>query len=117
AKVCEVLGGARAGGLFLGDNAGRPRHAPRSRPFALASRIGVPVLPGTDPLALASHCRRVGSYGFFLESGVDPSRPAESVRRGLRLLTGDPPRFGRRQTWLGFVSSQIGLRLRPGRAQ
>jgi hypothetical protein len=98
-------------GLFLGDNGGRLQVGPRPKPFALAESMGVYTLPGSDPLPLPREARRAGGYGFRLDVAIDPDRPAQSIKDGLRDCSSQPPVFGRRATLSTFLRNQASLRL------
>jgi hypothetical protein len=110
---------AQRGELYLGDNAGRPALAapfvPEPRLFRAAAELGVPVLPGSDPLPLPDHATRAGSYGFLLSGTLDEDRPARSlvarVRR-VRAAGGRLRPFGRRSGIVRFCRDQAALRLR-----
>lgn len=122
--VESLLQGREREAVFLGDNAGRPGLAPRPPLFRLAESHGVPVLPGSDPLPLAEHAGRAGSYGFLWDAGLDggdgghataPARPAAALVQALRQRrrTGWQPRvFGRCSGLLDFCRDQSALRLR-----
>lgn len=110
-----LLQGREREAVFLGDNAGRPGLAPRPPLFRLAESHGVPVLPGSDPLPLAGHAGRAGSYGFVLDAGLDGGQPAMLLAAALRQgrQAGWRPRaFGRCRGLLGFCRDQSALRLR-----
>jgi hypothetical protein len=111
----SVTGGAGQGELYLGDNAGRPAFARRPPLFREAERRGIPVLPGSDPLPLAGHVARAGSYGFLLAGALDEARPARSLSilvRRLRSAGVQPRPFGRPSGLLQFCRDQAALRLR-----
>ncbi len=97
-------------GLLLGDNAGRPPGWPRPRLFAAGAACGVRVLPGTDPLPLAGAETGVGRFGFMLEGGLDPDRPARDIAQRLTGLNTQPEIFGRRRSLVAVLREQIALR-------
>ena len=99
-------------GVFVGDNAARPRLIPRSSLFDLAASRGIYNLPGSDPLPLRWEIRKPGRLGAVLEAALELSRPAESLIRALRELRAQPPLFGQPDSLAGFARSQVGLRLR-----
>lgn len=101
--------------IFLGDNGGRPAVGGTPRLLREARRRGIPVLPGSDPLPLAGHEARAGSYGFLVREGVDEQQPAAALRQWLRGLAVQPPTFGGCQRLTQFCRDQIHLRLRPSR--
>jgi hypothetical protein len=105
--VAETL--ERDGELFLGDNGGRLGLDPVL--FRRARRLGVRVLPGSDPLPFARHAGLVGSYGFVLPQAVDLDRPAEILLRHIR-ESGQPRAFGRRAGLPRFLRDQVGMQLR-----
>lgn len=110
--VRRLLDDVGPGELFLGDSGGRTRLLGQPRLLALARRRGVRVLAGSDPLPLAAHVRRAGSYGFVLEGSFDPSRPAGAARRQL-CASGTPPLiFGQLDGPVRFLRSQVALRIR-----
>jgi len=99
-------------GVFVGDNAARPRLIPRSSLFDLAASRGIYNLPGSDPLPLRWEIRKPGRLGAVLEGPLDLSRPVASLVQTLRELRAQPPLFGGPDSLAGFVRSQVGLRLR-----
>lgn len=101
--------------LFLGDNSGRPDGLPGPEPGSLAVRHELAILPGSDPLPLAGHEVRVGSYGFYLDGPVDLERPAQWVREALAGSSVSPPAWGKRTSWPRFLSDQFRLRSEKGR--
>ncbi len=80
AQVLKRYAGPR---VFVGDNRSRPVFWGRPRLFALADRLGVAVLAGSDPCPFADESALVGTYGFVLDAPADPRRPAEAIRRAL----------------------------------
>ncbi|HVR99610.1 MAG TPA: hypothetical protein VMW27_23500 [Thermoanaerobaculia bacterium] len=113
ALVAAELGSGR-GELYLGDNAGRPTRFGRPRLFREAAERGVPVLAGSDPLPLAGHGTRAGSYGFLLAGPLDEAQPARSLAalvRRLRAAGAQPRPFGRTSGLLRFCRDQAALRL------
>jgi hypothetical protein len=111
AVVAETLG--QDGELFLGDNAGR--HGPEPALFRRARKLGVRVLPGSDPLPFSRHAGLAGSYGFILSHAVDLDRPAETLLRRIR-ESGQPRAFGRRAGLPRFLRDQVGMQLRSAEA-
>jgi hypothetical protein len=105
--VSETLG--QDGELFLGDNAGR--HGPTPAIFRQARKLGVRLLPGSDPLPFSRHAGLAGSYGFVLPHAVDTDRPAATLLRRIR-ESGQPRAFGRRAGLPRFLRDQVGMQLR-----
>lgn len=98
--------------LFLGDNGGRLAMSGLPRLFRESRAQGVPVLPGSDPLPLAEHCARAGSYGFVLSGPLDETHPAACVLRAIRRLKGQPRIFGRRADLPSFLRDQAAIQWR-----
>lgn len=109
----SLLRAADPSELFLGDNAGRLPMGPHLSVLGLARSLGVGVLPGSDPLPLAGHERRVGRFGFLLPSDGSGREGAAWLVKGLRELEGQPGVFGRLDPPLTALASQLRLRL-PG---
>jgi hypothetical protein len=103
------------GPLFLGDNGGRPWFAPEPRLFRAGARVGIIVLPGSDPLPFPSQAERVMRYGFVLEGSLSDRRPTATLCQILLRLKGQPESFGQRVGALSFVRSQIAMQLRVRR--
>jgi hypothetical protein len=95
----------------LGDIFHRTWPWPEPRPFHSA----VPVLRGTDPLAIPGLEGRPGTFGTVLEGSLDPARPFASVRSAVeaRRLRGG---FGRHASPLTALAEQIRYRRRPAEA-
>jgi hypothetical protein len=107
AVVTETL--AMDGELFLGDNGGRL--GPDPALFRRARKLGIRVLPGSDPLPFSRHAGLAGSYGFILPQAVDLDRPAATLLRRIR-ESGQPRAFGRRAGLPRFLRDQVGMQLR-----
>ncbi len=111
------------GPLFLGDNGGRPRVGPDPALFARARAVGVPVLPGSDPLPFPREQDRGGRSGFVLPRPLDLRAPAASLREQLLALARDgrqPQPFGAGERLVRFAALQVAMQLRrhaPGTAR
>ncbi|MES1245469.1 MAG: hypothetical protein ABUT39_27945 [Acidobacteriota bacterium] len=104
--VAEAL--RQDGELFLGDNGGRL--GPDPALFRRARKLGVRLLPGSDPLPFSRHAGLAGSYGFVLPHAVDLDRPAETLLQRIR-ESGQPRAFGRRAGLPRFLRDQVGMQL------
>jgi hypothetical protein len=93
----------------LGDNGGRARSMQRPRLFDQAERASMPVLGGSDPLPLARHGERAGSYGFVLDAWQATSRPAPAITRRIQALKESPAAFGELSSAASMLRSQLGL--------
>lgn len=70
-------------GFALGDNGGRPWAWPMPGPLKRARELGIPVLPGSDPLPFLDEMARSGSFGVRLEGTLE-ERPGEQIKRLIR---------------------------------
>lgn len=100
------------GELYLGDNSNRLQLAGVPRLLREAGERGILVLPGSDPLPFPNHAGRAGSFGFVLETALDPLRPAEDLLRRVRALREQPRTYGRGETLPRFLQAQASLQLR-----
>jgi hypothetical protein len=110
--VREAIVAADHRGLILGDIHGRPLPSREPSLFRLAVRMGVPILAGSDPLALPADIACVASYGSVVEGRIDPLRPMESLRLTWRQSRIGFATFGSRQGIMPFLARQIRLRAR-----
>ena len=108
---------APPGALFLGDTANRPHIGLGEHALLRHGRArGLHVLPGTDPLPLASCQSVAGRYGCVVNINLDTARPAAALRSALANPQMAPVPFGRRLPLAAFVRTQAALRL-SGRLQ
>ncbi len=98
-------------GFFLGDNSGRTPWLGRPLHFEHARRMGIPILPGTDPLPFPAEYGRAGGFGLALHEPIDPARPAYEVKRLLRSPSLDMKPYGSFETPLRFLRNQIAMQL------
>ncbi len=107
--VDEALLGS--GGIFPGDNGGRPYGWPEPGPFLSAADRQTAVLPGSDPLPIAGEQNRAGSYGAIIDEVVDGNAPAGQLMAAVRTAASLQP-CGRRVSPLSFLVHQLQLRYR-----
>jgi hypothetical protein len=98
--------------LFLGDNSGRPWIWARPRHFRLADRLGIRVLPGSDPLPFPSQASRAGGFGFWGLGQPSLDRPAGDLRCALRDPAFQPRPYGALETPSHFIRHQFAMQLR-----
>ncbi len=110
--LAQLLAAGSPGTWFVGDNAGRPRLAPRPPLFARAAENGVFVLPGSDPLPLSGQEGKPGRCGLHLLAEIDRARPAASVLAALRALDAQPSTFGRYERLPAFARDQLAMQRR-----
>jgi hypothetical protein len=109
----RLLEAARAGsGFFLGDSGGRPAFWANPRHFIRASRRGITVLRGTDPLPFASQVTRPGAFGFRLAWWDDRPLTGESIKAALRSPDVELTPYGRLERLGPFVRHQFGMQRR-----
>lgn len=105
-KAVDALRSAPESRLFVGDNSGRPFPYPTPPLFRLCRRLGVPILPGSDPLPFRGQERKLGRYGFLLTGGFDPDAPGHALRDSLNRLSTQPRIVGTREGLVSFLLSQ-----------
>lgn len=103
-------------GLFLGDNASRLRLWFRPRQFRLADRLGVRILPGSDPLPFKSQGGRAGSFGFSAVAPLSMTHPGRDLKRILDDPGFRPRPYGSLAGPLRFVLSQAAMQIRRHRS-
>jgi len=115
--IRQVMGDYAPGTLSLGDNSGRPAFWREPAEFVQARRLGLQILPGSDPLPFPSEVARVASYGLAVPGVLSDARPAHDL---LGILC-DPSvvirPFGRREQPLRFLRNQLAMQFvkrRPG---
>lgn len=97
--------------LFLGDNSARPIFWFQPTFFQEAKKLGLRILPGTDPLPFPSETSRAGSFGFTLEGSLNPQKPAESLKQLLRQSSTQPQAYGSLENPWRFIRNQIAMQL------
>ena len=97
--------------LCLGDNSGRPIFWQNPLHFRQAKKSSMQLLPGTDPLPFTSDVGRVGSFGFMMHGGLTESQPSTDLKQLLRDKEIQLAPFGRLESPLRFIASQIRLRI------
>jgi hypothetical protein len=98
--------------LFAGDNGGRAALLPCPRLLRTAASLGVPILPGSDPLPFAGGQSRPGHCGFVAPLPLDPAEPALRLRAWLHALDGQPRVFGQGERLDRFAWNQLRMQLR-----
>lgn len=98
-------------GIALGDSAGRPAGLGDGAIFGLAREMGIPILPGTDPLPIPMHSKRAGRYGLWLEGMLDQRALSADLRERLALTRGPDATIGWRDGLASAFFTQIRLRI------
>lgn len=96
--------------LHLGDNSGRPVFWVRSPYFQQAAAQGLRILPGTDPLPLATEYQRPGSFGFKTQGILDRQRPGQAMKQLLADPAAPISPYGALENPLRFLQNQLRIR-------
>jgi len=107
--VRSVIEHIQGGRLHIGDNSGRPAGFGEPAEFALGERLGMRILPGTDPLPFVSESDRAGSFGFMCPIRVRAATPWADLRTALVDTDVSLRRFGRLESPFRFVRNQIAM--------
>lgn len=97
--------------ILLGDNGGRPR-CWRPSLLSHARRLGIPVLPGSDPLPIDSDRERNGAFGVVVKGTPSPAAPTAWLKEKITAHPFDFPTFGGPLGLSQFISRQLALRKR-----
>jgi hypothetical protein len=100
--------------LFLGDNGGRPLFLPLPSHFSLAKSKGIRVLPGSDPLPLASESGRSGRFGFSVAGSITPDHPGSDLKCLLLDQNTSFRAYGKLEHPFRFCRNQFRLRIMRG---
>lgn len=65
--------------FYIGDNGGRLKFFSYPYIFQLAEKMGVRILPGSDPLPIPTEFNRIGSCGFSIEGHLDENAPLSQI--------------------------------------
>lgn len=97
--------------LFLGDISTRPKGWNKVSQFSLAQKNNIPILRGTDPLAVKNPEKRGGDFGFIIKGELDMNRPASSLQT---LLTSSMSfqDYGELTSPIRFFSDQLAIRFK-----
>ncbi len=98
--------------LFLGDNRNRPGFWLRPFYFQLAKKQGLRILPGTDPLPLASESSRPGSFGFMVRGSLNYEEPGKHIKQILLDSKTNIQAYGSLESPLRFIRNQLAMKLR-----
>ena len=93
--------------FLVGDNGNRPWFWPYPALLAEAEGLGIAALAGSDPLPLANHACRAGSYGGLIKDAVlGEENPARTLKKILWAGEEILP-FGKGAGLLQFVFDQL----------
>ena len=97
--------------FFLGDNSGRPSFWFEPYIFKLGKSRNRLILPGTDALPISSEVSKTGSYGFYLKTELNLSKPSEGLKKVLSDLNESPLTFGKLENPVKFLRNQLTMQL------
>ncbi|MDJ0615327.1 MAG: hypothetical protein QNJ63_01055 [Calothrix sp. MO_192.B10] len=97
--------------LFVGDNSNRPGFWLRPFYLQLAKKQGIQILPGTDPLPLASECSRPGSFGFMVRGSLNHEQPGKHIKQILLDSKTNIQAYGALESPWRFIRNQLAIRL------
>lgn len=97
--------------FFLGDNSGRPRFWFEPYLFKLGKSCSRFVFPGTDALPIPSEVSKTGSYGFYLKTELNLSKPSEGLKKVLNDLNESPLTFGKLENPIKLFRNQLIMQL------
>ncbi|NET64584.1 MAG: hypothetical protein F6K63_09370 [Moorea sp. SIO1G6] len=98
--------------LFLGDNGGRPVFWSRPVLFKQAEKKGWRILPGSDPLPLASESCRPGSFGFTIQGSLSNEEPGKDIKEMLLNPLTPIQGYGSLENPWRFIRNQLAIRSR-----
>lgn len=110
--VTRILQSNEGNDLFLGDNSGRPVFWGTPAHFARAAARGIRILPGSDPLPLASQYSRIGDFGFRLDHKLSDTYPIKDLRSFLVRPGTSISRYGHLESPVQFFKNQFLIRVR-----
>lgn len=97
--------------ILIGDNGNRPGFWINPVYLNKAKKKGIKVLPGTDPLPLATEVHRPGSFGFYTQGIIQANRPAACLKQILIDPNASIHPYGSLETPFRFINNQIQFRL------
>ena len=97
--------------FFIGDNSNRPQFWKRPSQFSTIEQQGKPVLPGTDPLPIASQASRPGSFGLSLSGTLNHATPAQHLKEKLLSSHSRWEAYGDLEKPIPFFQNQLAMRM------
>ena len=104
--VQQILEGRSSAHLFIGDTPLRNTLWPEPHLMKEATRRGIRILAGSDPLPFDGEEKYIGSYGFHLTGEFDSDKPGDSIRTLLRDPETRASFFGKRNNLFAFFLRQ-----------
>ncbi len=102
--------------LFLGDNGGRPSFWRNPTHFKQAEKLGIQILPGSDPLAFSWEYNKPGSFGFCANAKFDQNYPSRDIKK----LLSDPEtklyRYGNLENPFRSIINQFLIQIKKSKS-
>lgn len=109
--LSDLIPSQPAADFFLGDNSSRPAFLPYPTQFTQAEKLGIRILPGSDPLPFSSEYWRLCSVGFSLKGVLQERTPST----GLKVLLRDPTTvvspYIQPENWHRFLKNQLAMQI------
>lgn len=109
--LASLLPSDSQGGLFLGDNGGRPLCWKNPSHFKQARALNIAILPGTDLLPFADEAERLGNFGFAVQGTLSKRQPVTDLKKLLRATGVKVQVYGQCSKLWRFLCYQIRLRV------
>lgn len=109
--VKQIITTYKGDNLFLGDNGNRPVFWPTPTNFRYAREKGLQILPGSDPLPLATEVGRAGTFGFYSDENVSALKPCADLLKIIRNQGKHFRSFGRLESPGRFFRNQLCMQL------
>lgn len=97
--------------LYLGDNGNRPNFWPTPTLFRDARDKGIHILPGSDPLPMASEAGRAGTFGFIVDQMISTARPATDLLNLIQIPNFKTTCYGQLESFDRFFRNQLMMQL------
>lgn len=97
--------------IFLGDNGNRPAFWPTPTLFKMARQKGIRILPGSDPLPMATEAGRAGKFGFMVDEEISLAHPAKDLMAHIKGMNHIDANFGSLEKPVRFFRNQIYMQL------
>lgn len=110
--LLEIIGRGELAEAFLGDSGNRPVLGPRSAVLRRASKLGMRILPGSDPPPIAGDEARVGSSGVVVGTAFECEHPVADLVAHLQNGSSPVRPFRRGASAAEFFRNQLLVRTR-----
>jgi hypothetical protein len=101
--------------IVTAERLGRPPFLPYPNHFLLGEQKGIRILPGSDPLPIASESWRPGSFGFSVSGQIDFTKPARDIKEIIMDPATCPVPYGKLEKFSRFIWNQCAMQLRKSK--